>query len=354
MRVDPRRLGLAAAVLVGAVFAVAAVSCGGGQPQQQATAEAASAAPKVLTAAERAAWYQDCWTQFNNKDWAKLKACYADTAQSDQVDSGLPVAKGADAVLASSKAITESFPDMKGAAELIVIKGDTIVAVGLITATHTGPLTGPGYQSIPATNKPIGYLQAHLVQTDSTGAKVVKEEFYSDTLTLMAQLGLSQSPARPVITKAATAPKVVVAAGTPSELSNVDLVRAQMAAYNSHDAKGVAAYNASDFVYRDMTAPADLTAAESLAGTVEFFKAFPDAKLVPLSIWGAGDYVVVTGRFEGTNKAAAPAMGLKKATNKAVSVRYLNFSRWDNGKLKEEWLFGDGAAMARQLGLLKE
>jgi predicted ester cyclase len=145
---------------------------------------------------------------------------------------------------------------------------------------------------------------------------------------------------------------VVVAAGTPAELSNVDLLRAQMAAYNSHDAKGVDAYNAPDLVYHDMTMPADQTAKESLAGMRDLFKAFPDAKLVPLSAWGAGSYVVVVGRFDGTNKGPMPAMGLKKPTDKAVSARYLDIARWENGKIKEEWLFYDGMAMARQLGLL--
>ena len=82
------------------------------------------------------------------------------------------------------------------------------------------------------------------------------------------------------------------------------------------------------------------------------FKAFPDAKLVPLSIWGAGDYVVAVGRFEGTNKGPMAAMGIKKATGKSVSVRYLDIARWEGGKVQEEWLFYNGMAMAGQLGMM--
>jgi predicted ester cyclase len=37
-----------------------------------------------------------------------------------------------------------------------------------------------------------------------------------------------------------------------------------------------------------------------------------------------------------------------------VSARYLDIARWENGKIKEEWLFYDGMAMARQLGLGKK
>lgn len=353
MRVEARTIARAAAALVTSTLVAVSVACGGGQPQQQqAPAATAPPAPKVLTAAERASWYQGCWAHFNNKAWDEFKACYADTVESDQVDSGQPVAKGIDALLANTKMFTGAFPDVKGTGELILINGDTLVSVYLLNGTHTGPLAAPGGQSIPATNKPIGYLQAHLVQTDSTGGKAVKEEFYSDSGTMMAQLGISPAPARPVMTRTTAAPRVVAAAGTPAETSNVEAARAQMAAFTNHEAEGVDAYNAPDAVFHDMAMPKDQTAKESLAGTLDMFKAFPDAKLVPSSIWGVGDYVVVVGRFVGTNKGPMAAMGIKKATGKSVSVRFLDVTRWERGKIRVDWLFYDGMAFAGQLGLL--
>jgi predicted ester cyclase len=354
MRIDTRSVVRAAAVLLGSAGLLAAAACGGSAPQQQAPAPAAPPGPKVLTPAERASWYQDCWTRFNNKDWDAFKGCYADTIESDQVDSGQPVVKGADAVVAMTKQISSAFPDMKGTGELILVNGDTIVGIFVITGTQTGELAMPGGKPIPATNKPVGYLQAHLVQTDSTGGKVVKEEFYSDTGTMMAQLGLSPAPARPVMTSPAAAPVVVLAAGTPAELSNVEAARAQMAMFNSHDAKGTAAFNAPDVVVHDVTAPKDMTSAENMSGAEDMFKAFPDAKLVVSSIWGAGDYVVVMGRFEGTNKGPFARMGIKKATGKPVAVRYIEITNWKDGKIKEDWLFYDGMAIAAQLGMGKK
>jgi predicted ester cyclase len=343
----------AAAALVSSSFVVATLACGGSQAPEQADASA-PAAPSVLSPAERAAWYQECWADFNGRAWDKFRACYADTVDSEQVDSGHPAAKGIEATMAVDMGLTEAFPDIRGTGELILVKGDTIVSVYLLRGTHTGPLLRPGGESIAATGRPIGYYQAHVVQTDASGSKVVREAFYSDSGTILAQLGLNPAPARPVVTDAPSQPTIVIAAGTPAELGNVDLLRAQMAAYNSHDAKGVAAFNAPDFVYHDMAMPADQTAKESYASTVEFFKAFPDAKLAPGPAWGAGDYAVVVGRFEGTNTGPLPAMGMKTATNKPVSVRYLDITRWESGKLKEEWLFYDGMAMARQLALVKK
>jgi len=352
MCVAPRKSIHAAALLVSAAVIAGTVGCGGGQPRQEEAA--APPAPKVLTAAERAAWYQDCWDRFNKRAWEPFRACYADTVESEQVGSGHPAARGVEAAMAVHKSFTEAFPDVKGTGELILVNGATIVSVYVLNGTHTGSLLGPDGQVVPATSKPIGLYQAHLVRTDQAGSRVVKEEFYSDSATMMAQIGLNPAPARPVATSAAVQPVVVIAAGTPAELSNVDLLRAQMAAYNSHDAKGVDAYNAPDLVYHDMGMPADQTAKESYAGALEFFKAFPDAKLAPESIWSAGNYAVATGRLEATNKGPMPSMGIKKATGKTLSIRYLDLTRWERGKLREEWIFYDSMVMARQLGLLKK
>jgi predicted ester cyclase len=332
------------------VVALGAAACSSTQPQPAPAAPAAAPAP--LTPAERAAWYQACWGHFNAKAWDQFKACYADGIESDQVDSGRPAVKGVDAVLANTKELTTAFPDIKGSGQLILITGDTLVSVYVLNGTHTGPLAGPDGRSLPPTSRPIGYLQAHWVQTDAIGNKAVKEAFYSDSGTLMAQLGVNPAPARPVMTSATASPTVAVAGGSPAEQRNVDAFKAQMAAFNAHDAKGANADNAPDAIFHDVSAPKDQSANESVAGLVDMFKAFPDGALVPASIWGAGDYVVAVGRFQGTNTGPSPMMGIKRATGKAVGVGYLEIARFENGKVKEDWLFYNGMAFASQLGLM--
>jgi len=351
MRLEARSTVRAAASLTAVALLAINVACGGEQARQEEPA-AAPPAPKVLAAAERAAWYQACWADFNNRSWDRFRACYADSVESEQVGSLQPVARGVDAVVANAKAFTEAFPDVKGTGELILTNGDTLLSLDVLNGTHTGPLAGPGAQSIAATNKPIGLLQAHLVQTDATGAKVVKERFYMDSGTMMAQLGLNPGPARPVMTSAAAAPIAVVAGGSPAESANLEAARAQVAAFNRHDAKGVVAFNAPDVVLFEAAAPKDMTSAESLSGISDMMTAFPDAKLVTPSVWAAGDYVVVVGTFEGTNTGPFKAMGLKKATGKAVTVGYIEITRWVSGKVRQDWLIYDGTAFASQLGLM--
>ena len=77
---------------------------------------------------------------------------------------------------------------------------------------------------------------------------------------------------------------------------------------------------------------------------------FPDAKITPTSVWGAGDYVAVVGTFEGTNNGDFPAMQLKK-TGKKVSVPFFGIDRFEGGKQKESWFIFDTASFMSQLGI---
>ena len=79
-----------------------------------------------------------------------------------------------------------------------------------------------------------------------------------------------------------------------------------------------------------------------------FLGAFPDVKITPVSSWAAGDYVVVTGTFEGTNTGDMPSMKMKKTGNK-VSAHFLEIFQFDKGKVTNDWLFYNGAAFATQL-----
>jgi predicted ester cyclase len=349
MRPTTRRSLVALFALVALTGAVGISACGSQAPPPPA---AAPAAPTPLTSAERAAWYQACWGYFNAKAWDQFKACYADGIESEHVESGYPALKGIDALLESTKRWTTAFPDFKGSGQLILVNGDTIVSVYVVNGTHTGPMVGPDGKSLPPTNKPIGLLQAHWLQTDSIGNKAVKEAFYSDTGTMMAQLGVNPAPARPLMANTMAAPVVAISAGSPTEQRNVASFEAQISAFNAHDVKGVTADNAPAAVFHDVTAPKDQNAKESAAGLAGMFRAFPDAKLTPSSIWGAGDYVVVVGHFEGTNRGTSAMMGIKKPTGKPARVGYLEIARYENGKVKEDWLFFNGMAFASQLGLV--
>jgi predicted ester cyclase len=82
----------------------------------------------------------------------------------------------------------------------------------------------------------------------------------------------------------------------------------------------------------------------------QFMNAFSDAKLNISSMWGAGNYVAVIGMFDGTNDGDFPAMQLKK-TGKKISLPFIAVDRFEDGKVKENWLIFDTVAFAAQLGV---
>ncbi len=308
-------------------------------------------APKAVTAEERVKWYQDCWSRFNNQKWDEFKKCYADNATSQQAGYGAATATGADAIVKSSQDFARAAPDTAGEGQLILVNGNRIASIYLIKGTNSGPFTGPDGKEMPATNKKFGLLFGHHIESTPTPPPLVtKEVGLMDDADFAYQLGLSKNPGRPVMDKGEAMTKIVIAKNDDTEMKNVEGDKAWVEAFNKHDAAAVDSHETADFVLHDATAPKDMNLKEESESNKAFWKAFSDAKLTPSSIWGAGDYVVIVGTFEGTNEGNFPAMKLKK-TGKKASLPFFSVDRLEGGKLKESWLIFDGAQFAAQLGV---
>ena len=309
------------------------------------------ASPPVKTADERVQLYRACWDQFNNKDWDRFQNCYAEHAVSEAVDSNPPSTTGRAAIIERGKVESAAFPDRRGEPRVVLLNGDRLASLALYTATNTGPLPpGPDGKAMPPTNKSIGMLVAHTIELDPTGARAVREATYVDEGTMMAQLGLSPAPARPAEKPTGAAAKVVIAKDDDRERANIEVVRRSFAALNAHDVKGVVETMAPNYKAMDIGVPKDQDRNAAMTSLKELFTAFPDVKITPVTMWAAGDYVVVTGTFEGTNLGNIPSMGLKK-TGKKVSAHFFELFRLENGLCAEDWLFYNGAAFAAQLGV---
>ncbi len=309
-------------------------------------------APPAATADERAKWFKDCWAQFNTKDWNKFSGCYAENATSEQVDMGMPPVSGrANVIEKNAKVFATAFPDMTGENELTLVSGNDILSVVLLKGTHKGALPGPQGE-IAATNKKIGYLALQHLQTTPDGRAVAKERFMYDGGTFMSQLGLSPMPARKPLEQGWADKPSLVSSGSDAEKANLAALGAYTAAFNKHDAAALAATLTDDVVFSDLSAPADRVGKKEVSkSNEEMLKGFPDAKIDQSAAWAAGDYVVSTGRFSGTNTGDMPSMKLKK-TGKTVNVEYYMVTKLAAGKVKNSWLFSNGMAFAGQLGLL--
>jgi predicted ester cyclase len=321
-------------------------------PPAAAPAEAPKPPPPA-TADERGKWFKECWGLFNAKDFSKFSNCYAESATSEQVDSGMPPLSGRSNIVdKNAKVFATAFPDLTGENELTIVSGDDILSVVLLKGTQKGALPGPQGGEIAPTNKKIGYLAVQHVVTSPDGRSVAKERFIYDGGTFMSQLGLSPTPARKAMEQGWAEKPLLVSAGTDAEKANLAVLGAYTAAFNKHDAAALTATLTDDVVFSDLAAPADRVGKkEVVKSSEEMFKGFPDAKIDQAVAWAAGDYVVSSGRFSGTNTGDMPAMKLKK-TGKPVNVEYYMLTKVAGGKVKDLWLFSNGMAFASQLGML--
>ena len=318
-------------------------------PAPPAEAKKEEPKPVPLTAEQKVKLYQDSWASLNAKDFAKYQALFADNATSETLDMGPPKA-GAQAITDDIRAFTTAFPDVTGEAELTLVNGNNAVGIVLSRGTHKGELQTP-MGPVAATNKKIGFLLAQGVELNDAG-KIQKQWLAYDGGTVAGQLGLMPAPHRKAIEAGWSDKPVVIATGNDAEKANVAAFNQGVEGFNKHDANAVLANAADDLVFSELSAPADRTGKkESVKGLEEMFKAFPDVKLDVKSVWGAGDYVVSTGSWSGTNTGDMPAAHLKK-TGKAVNVQFVEIDKFAGGKTKNIWIFSNGAAVAAQLGLL--
>jgi predicted ester cyclase len=318
-------------------------------PDKPATPEK-PAAPAMPTGEELAKRYQDCWGYFNAKDYDNFKTCYAPGVVSDFVDSGMPPATGWDEVHAKHDApIDEALPDRKGTVELTLINGSNGVTIALFTGTHTGTFKTPA-GDIPATNKKVGLQVAHAVHF-ADGKSVDKEWYFQDAGTMLAQLGVSKAPARPASDKPWPTSETVIAKDDDTEKRNLENTKKLNDIFNKHDMKAFAEMLGDGLVWSEIGVPMDWDKKTAITAHEDMMKGFSDLSITTTTMWAAGDYVVMTGIFAGTNDGDVKAMGLKK-TGKKVSLDYLQLYKWDkDGKLVGSWGFWNSAAFAMQLGL---
>jgi predicted ester cyclase len=275
---------------------------------------------------------------------------FADDVTHEELDMGPPLT-GKDAMLdKGAKAYAGAFPDGTGELELTLVNGNNIAGVVLFRGTNKGPLPTPTGETMPATNKKVGYLMAHLIELNDSG-KVQKEWMAADGGTLLGQLGVSPAPHRKVMETGWTDKPTVIATGSDAEKANVASYNKSLEALNKHDVAGTMADAADDIVLSDMAAPSDRVGKKEVTkGLEEFIKGFPDMKFTVPTVWGAGDYVVAVGSWSGTNTGDIPSMKLKK-TGKSVTSRFVEVDKFQGGKLKQFWIFSNGAAMGMQLGM---
>lgn len=310
----------------------------------------ATPAPTPLSGPELAKAYLAAWDGWNAGDKAKFGAIYAKDAVSHWPDSPMPERRGGDKIVEEAFVFRAGFPDAKSTAQLVLVNGRNIAAVWLTTGTNTGAMPTP-MGDVPPSGKKIGQLLFHSV-TFNDANQIADEWFIMDSNSLMAQLGMSPAPGRPVMEKGAAAPVIVIASGSDTEKANLATSQKGNDDFNKHDVAAMIETWADDAIESDQAAPVDTVGKAKIAEGVKMFVgAFSDGKIAPISLWAAGDFVVALSTFTGTNDGD---MGGMPKTGKAVKMTVAEIMHIDDGKVKQLWRFFDSGSMAVQMGLVPD
>jgi ketosteroid isomerase-like protein len=353
-------------IVLATLIAVLGSGCGGGcskkkrpeeglepPPAQPAPGSAAGSAAEVtkpLTGAELAKRWDDCLALWNANKFDDEKSCFTKEAVFDAPGLARPQRKGAEAIVDDHALFKTPFPDAKGESGLILVGGERLAVVMLMSGTHTAPLETP-WGPIAPTNKKMGVVLAEQIEFDDTGHARQQSEYY-DLVTVAGQVSPQKDhPARPVLDKLPMPKEVVVSLADAKETANIETVKHMFDTYNKHDAKGFADQLSDDTVWSDQTKPKDFNKKENLADLASIWKGFSDAKIEVTSVWAAGDYVVATGNATGTNDGTFQGA---KPTGKKVSVPFLSIHKVEAGKVKQTWVFRQQFAATSQLGLITQ
>ena len=130
-------------------------------------------------------------TAYNDKDWSKAKDMLAADAVYDEKGTHRRI-QGAGEIIDAWQGWAKAIPDSKATFVGEFASGDTAVFELVWKGVHTGPLQTPT-GTIPASNKPIEVPACQVVRVE--GGKVKSVSHYFDMLTLLTQIGATQSTA---------------------------------------------------------------------------------------------------------------------------------------------------------------
>ncbi len=104
------------------------------------------------------------------------------------------------------------------------------------------------------------------------------------------------------------------------------------------------------YVMRDPNAPADLRGPEQLKAYIKSIReAFPDIRIRVDEQVGEGNRVVTVWTATGTHRGTFNGI---PATGKGATVRGVTITRWEGGKVVDEFQLGDNLGLLQQLGVI--
>ena len=279
---------------------------------------AIDAAP-VKTGDEIAQRYEECLGFANAARWDDFKTCYVGTVMFEA--PGLEAPRTLAVAIAEAKKLRAEVPDYRQEPQLVIVSGNTVIAMLLITGTSK------------QTKKPIAFYLGHVVGADAQG-KLTRDLAFWDVKTVEAQR--TGKPGVRALAKPLPAKVSLISRDDDTEKKNLEVFNKMMEASENRDLVTFGDALADDVVWSVQNQPIDLKKAQILAGIKTRLEK-TDLKYKLDHAWAAGDYVASIETVSGTATADSPDKTIKRGDK--IERQLLAIHRFANGKLAQVWVF---------------
>lgn len=279
----------------------------------------------------------------NAHDAAPLASLFDEAAVVTVAGAPAPIG-GRAAIRAYYQAQFDAFADFEAATIRTFLAHDVAIVEWAWTGTHSGRLG-----ALEPTWKRAGTAAVDVIWFSPDG--LVRElHAYYDMATVLAQLGVSQAPARPIPNLPAIARTISSAHPGGDHAKMLDVARTMFGAWASKREDDFVSHLALDHRWVDFTrrdAIVGRSASKKLFA--DWLAAFPDASSTTTNAWAIGQFVVAEGVFRGTQMGALAGI---PATNRPVRVHGLEILRFDDGVIVEGWSYTNALEVLMQLGMV--
>lgn len=263
--------------------------------------------------------YEECIQLSNDTKWDDWKSCYVDAVMFEAPGLAPPRALGAE--LEEAKKLRAEFPDYRRDPQLVMVSGNTVIAMLRVTATST------------KTKKPIAFYLGHVAGADPQG-KLTRDLAFWDAKTVEGQR--TGKPGVRGLAKPLPAKLTLISKDDETEKKNLELFTKMMEASENRDLVTFGDAIAEDVVWSVQNQPVDLKKAQILAGIKTRLEK-TDLKYKLDHAWAAGDYVASIETVSGTATADSPDKTIKRGDK--IERQLLAIHRFANGKLAQVWVF---------------
>ena len=123
---------------------------------------------------------------YNAGDFDRLRSLLADDFYEEELATQRRL-EGAEARIQAAQAWKRAFPDERGTITGVYTSGDTVAIEVTWEGTHSGPITTPDGQELPASNKRVAVKSVQIIEVEDGRMKALRH--YFDLMTLLQEIG---------------------------------------------------------------------------------------------------------------------------------------------------------------------